>query len=74
MDVASLLQHIEEARNQALAELGDLDRQETVEDWRVAYLGRRGKLALSLREIANLPPDQRPAAGVPILQRRRPSS
>ncbi|MFN8522646.1 MAG: phenylalanine--tRNA ligase subunit alpha [Chloroflexota bacterium] len=34
-----------------------------LEQWRVAYLGRRGALTDSLRKLSTLPADQRPAAG-----------
>ena len=46
--------------------LGDLDRLDTLEDlenWRVSYLGRRGRLTAVLRSIGGLSEEQRRAVG-----------
>lgn len=44
----------------ALSEAGDSEELET---WRVEYLGRRGRLAQSMRGLGQLPNEARPAAG-----------
>ena len=47
----------------ALDQLKDLDNTESLDQWRVAYLGRRGHLTQVLRGIAQLDVDQRREAG-----------
>ncbi|HZO27675.1 MAG TPA: phenylalanine--tRNA ligase subunit alpha [Chloroflexota bacterium] len=54
---------IDALREQALAELDKADEHETIEQWRITYLGRRGALTEMLRGLSGLPADQRPAAG-----------
>ncbi len=54
---------IEELREEALERLGRLEELDTLEEWRVSYLGRKGKLTTILREVSGLPPDQRPTVG-----------
>ena len=48
-----------EAR-QALDQVGDIDG---LEAWRIAYLGRRGRLTSLLRNVGSLPPGERRAVG-----------
>ena len=47
----------------ALSELADTADPDAAEQWRIAYLGRRGALTALLRGISQLPPEQRRAAG-----------
>ena len=47
----------------ALSELAALADPDAAEQWRIAYLGRRGSLTALLRGIAQLPPEQRRPAG-----------
>ena len=54
---------VEELQAQALDELGHLDSLESLEDWRVSYLGRRGQLTTILRGIGDLPPEERRSLG-----------
>ena len=54
---------IDTLREQALADLTRANEHEAIEQWRIAYLGRRGALTEMLRGVAGLPTDQRPAAG-----------
>ena len=54
---------IDALREQALAELHKADEHESIEQWRITYLGRRGALTEMLRGLSGLPADQRPAAG-----------
>ena len=47
----------------AVNELGAIDNPQSLEEWRVAYLGRRGKLTLILRGLSQMDLEQRRAAG-----------
>ncbi len=48
---------------EALAELADAASDTDVDAWRVRWLGRRSRLALALRGLGKLPPEERAAAG-----------
>lgn len=54
------LQRMEE---QALADLAEVQDLTALEEWRVAYLGKKGALSQLLRGLGALPPEQRPAMG-----------
>ena len=54
---------IEDLRGRALAALADAADQSALDDWRVAYLGRRGELTALLRGLGSLPAEQRPVVG-----------
>ncbi len=54
---------LEELQASALRELEQAASSEAIEQWRVAYLGRRGRLTQVLRSLASLPPDERRATG-----------
>ena len=56
-------ERIEELRSEALKELDRSEAPEAVEQWRVSYLGRGGRLTSLLRTIGSLPPDQRRSVG-----------
>ncbi|MFP4159270.1 MAG: phenylalanine--tRNA ligase subunit alpha [Desulfobacterales bacterium] len=56
-------QEIEQIRQQALSELQQAEEAETVRELSVRYLGRKGRVTKFLRNISQLPADQRPAAG-----------
>jgi phenylalanyl-tRNA synthetase alpha chain len=47
----------------ALAELDACSTDESLEQWRIAYLGRSGKLTQVLRAVGSLPAEERKAAG-----------
>ena len=51
-------------REAALAEICVAATTQAVEEVRVRYLGRHGRLTAALRAVGGLPPEQRPAAGV----------
>ena len=53
----------EELTREAVGELESLDSLESLEPWRVAYLGRRGRLTLMLRGLSQLDPEQRRVTG-----------
>ena len=55
---------IEGLREEALEELDALSTQVALEGWRVAYLGRRGRLTTFLRSLGALDLEQRRSMGV----------
>jgi len=54
---------LDELRERALEELRASSSLDDLEQLKVKYLGRRGSLTQFLRNIGDLPPDQRPEAG-----------
>ena len=60
MNDAPNIAALEEAAQSALAAAADAD---AVELWRVAWLGRRGRLTAVLRGLGSLPAEQRPQIG-----------
>ena len=54
---------IEELRGEALKELDALSSLEALEQYRVSYLGRRGRLTAILRSIADLSSEERRSVG-----------
>ncbi len=60
MNDAPNIAALEEAAQSALAAAADAD---AVEHWRVAWLGRRGRLTAVLRGLGSLPAEQRPQIG-----------
>ena len=54
---------IKELQEEALKELDGLDTPEALEQWRVSYMGRRGRLTTILRSIGGLPPEERRVVG-----------
>ena len=56
-------QNIDDLTGAALAELSALDSLEAVEQWRIAYLGRRGRLTTVLRGLSGLDIDERRRVG-----------
>ena len=56
-------QPIEELARAAVDELQEIDNLESLQEWRVAYLGRRGRLTVLLRGISQLDLEQRREAG-----------
>ena len=54
---------IGEVMASAMAELEATADLERLEEWRVSYLGRRGKLTQILRGLGGLSPDERRAVG-----------
>ncbi|MBI4331600.1 MAG: phenylalanine--tRNA ligase subunit alpha [Chloroflexi bacterium] len=60
MDIAK---EIEELTNQALQEIAALGELKALEGWRVLYLGKKSQLTGLLRGLAQLPVEERRAAG-----------
>ncbi len=56
-------ERVEELRRRALDALEAAQSAAAVDEWRVAFLGRRGELTALLRGLGSLPPSERPAAG-----------
>ena len=57
------MENIEQIQQQALDELGAARDAESIETFRVRYLGRKGILTAIMRNISQLPKEERPAAG-----------
>ena len=55
---------VERVKVAALQEVDSAENVEQLEERRVAYLGRRGKLTQILRSLGTLPPDERRSTGV----------
>jgi len=58
-----MTERFSELRERALAQLRAASTLAELEQWRVAYLGKKGELSLALRGIGQLPVDERPMAG-----------
>ena len=58
-----MLDHLQEIRTKALAELARIEDTGELATWRVAYLGKKGRLTEILREVGRLPAEERPIAG-----------
>lgn len=55
--------NIEEIYEEAICEIENASDRESLETLSVRYLGRKGFVTLSLRNVSSLPADERPAAG-----------
>ena len=60
---APTAQSIEELARAAVDELQEINNPESLQEWRVAYLGRRGRLTLLLRGLSQLDLEQRREVG-----------
>ena len=58
-----MLDQLEELRARAMRDLEAATSAESLEQWRLTYLGRHGELTRTLRALGQLPPDERPAVG-----------
>jgi len=57
---------LDELEQQALQAVADADNSAMLEDVRVRYLGKKGRLTQQLKQLGALPADERPAAGQAI--------
>lgn len=57
---------LDELEQQALQAVADADNSAMLEDVRVRYLGKKGRLTQQLKQLGALPADERPAAGQEI--------
>ena len=64
-------QSIQELARTAVDELQKINSLKSLEDWRVAYLGRRGRLTVFLRGLSQLDLEQRREAGTLANQAKR---
>lgn len=62
---------LETLREEVLGRIQGSTSEAEIEDLRVEYLGRKGKLTLLLRGLKDLPPEERPLAGEKLNQLRR---
>ncbi len=58
-----MLDQLAELRTQALAALTQVTDPKQLDEWRIAYLGRKGSLTQVLRGLAALAPDERRTVG-----------
>ena len=63
MTTDALLRNLDELQARALKELEESTTSEALEQWRVAYLGRRGELTQVLRGLSSIEPDERRTVG-----------
>ena len=54
---------IQEMRNSGLGKLEKLVTTDQLSDWHRDFLGRKGELTLLLKQLGELPAEERPAAG-----------
>jgi phenylalanyl-tRNA synthetase alpha chain len=59
----SLLEDIQQIRDQALGELGQVDSAEALEAWRIRYLGSKGAIKAAMQRLKEVPKDEKPAVG-----------
>jgi phenylalanyl-tRNA synthetase alpha chain len=57
---------LDELEQQALQAVADAENNAMLEDVRVRYLGKKGRLTQQLKQLGSLPAEQRPAAGQEI--------
>ena len=63
MPEATPLEELETLRAAALDELVAISDEAGLDTWRIAYLGRSGKLTQVLRSVSTLPAEERPVLG-----------
>ncbi|MBI3255915.1 MAG: phenylalanine--tRNA ligase subunit alpha, partial [Candidatus Andersenbacteria bacterium] len=59
-DKPKQLQSLHHEATKALAKIGSIAE---LEAWRVTYIGRKGSLTLAIKEVGELPQEERKAAG-----------
>ena len=62
-EVTEMLTELKEVREAALRELEGLSDLEALDGWRVAYLGKKGKVTQLVRSVGKLPREERPEFG-----------
>ena len=63
MTTDALLKNLDELQARALKELEESATSEALEQWRVAFLGRRGELTQVLRGLSSIAPEERRTVG-----------
>jgi phenylalanyl-tRNA synthetase alpha chain len=61
--MSSMLEQLEELRQEAETALADASTTEATKAWHSEYLGRKGRLTAILRNLASLSPEERPQVG-----------
>jgi phenylalanyl-tRNA synthetase alpha chain len=69
--VSKWTDEILQLHDQAKAAIADASTVERLEQVRVAVLGRKSRLTQLMRDVSNLPPDQRPEAGKVVNEVKR---
>lgn len=59
----NMQQKLYNLKNEILAQISPLNSLEELENLRASYLGKKGRFTILLKEIASLPPEERPTAG-----------
>ncbi|MGC8878191.1 MAG: phenylalanine--tRNA ligase subunit alpha, partial [Anaerolineae bacterium] len=62
-DSPESIENLDQLTAQALVELEGISDSQTLEQWHTTYLGRKGKVTLSVRRVGELPKEERPAFG-----------
>lgn len=63
MKPADSIQYLEDLQADALKRIENAKSREDLEDLRVEFLGRKGKLTDYIRKLGEIPPEERPEAG-----------
>ena len=58
-----MIEEIEKVRQEGLVRIRSADTAAALEEARLEFLGRKGTLTLLLRQVGELSPEERPAAG-----------
>jgi phenylalanyl-tRNA synthetase alpha chain len=58
-----VIQQLDQLESQSLQELAAVTTPESLESWRIAYLGTSGKLKAAMGGLKDVPKDQKPAVG-----------
>ena len=63
MPLTAMIDELRQVEEQARSELAAAGDEASLEAWRVAFLGRKGRLTGLLRRLIELPPEQRRDVG-----------
>jgi phenylalanyl-tRNA synthetase alpha chain len=61
--MSEMLQRLEELRREGETALGAVGNSEAIQEWYGEFLGRKGRLTTSLRDLGGLTPQERPVVG-----------
>ena len=54
---------VQNLKNQAISSILEADSEKELEELRIIYLGRKGRLTQVLKQLSSLPPEERKEAG-----------
>lgn len=63
MENNNILEDLDKLQSEALSALDKLTSYDSLQEWRVLYMGRRGSLTAVLRQLGSLSPDERKTVG-----------